>query len=176
MSNSTERKADTAAQTHGAAGAGMDDKTLTALQGSIKKWEQIVNGDGFDNGADNCPLCVMFNYVEADEPEWALDGCFGCPVAEHVQESGCMRTPYEEWAEYTYHHKVTLEAGVMVRKVVDEESKRLAQCELDFLRALLPSTSPHQASADAAPCATCNDDPEICSTVPGLRHCEKAQR
>jgi len=26
------------------------------------------------------------------------------------------------------------------------------------------------------PCATCNDDPAVCATVPGLRHCEKAMR
>ena len=26
------------------------------------------------------------------------------------------------------------------------------------------------------PCQTCNDDPEVCSTVPGLRHCEAANR
>lgn len=29
---------------------------------------------------------------------------------------------------------------------------------------------------NGAPCATCNDDPAVCATVPGLRHCEKAQR
>ena len=27
-----------------------------------------------------------------------------------------------------------------------------------------------------APCETCNDDPAVCADVPGLRHCEKAQR
>ena len=26
------------------------------------------------------------------------------------------------------------------------------------------------------PCATCNGDPEVCATVPGLRHCEAANR
>jgi hypothetical protein len=26
------------------------------------------------------------------------------------------------------------------------------------------------------PCATCNDDPNVCASVPGLRHCEAAQR
>lgn len=30
--------------------------------------------------------------------------------------------------------------------------------------------------AGAAPCATCNDDPAVCATVPGLRHCEAAMR
>lgn len=27
-----------------------------------------------------------------------------------------------------------------------------------------------------APCETCGDDPVACSSVPGLRHCEKANR
>lgn len=26
------------------------------------------------------------------------------------------------------------------------------------------------------PCQTCNDVPEVCASVPGLRHCEKANR
>lgn len=26
------------------------------------------------------------------------------------------------------------------------------------------------------PCETCNDDPEVCASVPSLRHCEKATR
>lgn len=26
------------------------------------------------------------------------------------------------------------------------------------------------------PCETCNDDPAVCATVPGLRHCEAAMR
>lgn len=41
---------------------------------------------------------------------------------------------------------------------------------------------PIQAALDTicpkaeAPCETCNDDPKVCATVPGLRHCEAAQR
>lgn len=36
-----------------------------------------------------------------------------------------------------------------------------------------PSPQPESA---AKPCLTCNDDPAVCATVPGLRHCEKAMR
>lgn len=32
------------------------------------------------------------------------------------------------------------------------------------------------AVGEAAPCATCQDDPEVCASVAGLRHCEKANR
>ena len=38
----------------------MNRKTLTALKGSIKKWEKIVAGTGSDNGYQNCPLCALF--------------------------------------------------------------------------------------------------------------------
>jgi hypothetical protein len=47
----------------------MDEKTLEALKGSIRKWEAIVDGTGEDDGADNCPLCHMFArpFLEADD-------------------------------------------------------------------------------------------------------------
>lgn len=32
------------------------------------------------------------------------------------------------------------------------------------------------AECPERPCATCDDKPEVCATVPGLRHCEKATR
>ena len=33
-----------------------------------------------------------------------------------------------------------------------------------------------RATAPLPECVTCNDDPAVCATVPGLRHCEKANR
>lgn len=123
----------------------MDESTLIALQGSIKKWETIVSGDAIDMGSDNCPLCQKFMALEAVEPDWATDGCFGCPVAEKVGMSLCSRTPYEKWADYVWTHR---EDGAGVRsdskrewhyQVFDDRSKELAQKEADFLRSLLPS-------------------------------------
>lgn len=32
---------------------------------------------------------------------------------------------------------------------------------------------PHNAESE---CQTCKGDPEVCASVPGLRHCEKANR
>lgn len=35
---------------------------------------------------------------------------------------------------------------------------------------------PSETGITEKPCETCNDDPEVCATVPGLRHCEAAMR
>jgi hypothetical protein len=89
----------------------MDDRTLEALRGSIKKWEKIVEGTGEDAGTDNCPLCHLF--YNDDEIM-----CKGCPVAEAVDFPGCVSTPY-----MLYY---------------DNPTKENAQRELDFLISLLP--------------------------------------
>lgn len=116
----------------------MDEKTLTALQGSIKKWEAIVAGTGYDDGADNCSLCILFIDNGAPEPEWAQDGCLGCPVALAVGTNGCSKTPYTKWSGYQSGNG---RFNGNTRIVFDERSKELAQSELDFLRSLLPSAA-----------------------------------
>ena len=116
----------------------MNEKTLTALQGSIKKWEDIVNGTGADEGCDNCPLCLEFMDGIANDPEWAQDGCAGCPVAQSVGDSSCSRTPYAKWASYGYNYGENRGLKTPRMKVFDDKSKELAQAELDFLRSLLP--------------------------------------
>lgn len=113
----------------------MDDKTLTALQRSIQKWEAIVAGTGVDDGVDNCALCQAFSDDYRNEPGWAVDGCFGCPVAEKVGAANCMGTPYDAWAA---HGRTSAEYKRHPYKVEDEKGKQLAQAELDFLRSLVP--------------------------------------
>ncbi len=94
----------------------MDKDTLEALKGSIKKWEGIVKGTVSEQGADNCPLCKMF------------EECEECPVQEHTGQDHCDDTPY-----YNAHT-----ATNQNRYAVTEEAKRLAQLEVDFLESLLP--------------------------------------
>jgi len=36
------------------------DEQLTALDGSIEKWRNIVEGTGTDLADDNCPLCHLY--------------------------------------------------------------------------------------------------------------------
>lgn len=97
-----------------------------ALEGSIRKWEKIVNGTGADDGWHNCPLCDKHN-----QPGVYCDGCI-------VQENrtsplkGCSGTPYAQWD--AHHHKA--HHGRMPKRVECRECKRLAQDELDFLISL----------------------------------------
>ncbi|KKK77396.1 hypothetical protein LCGC14_2854060 [marine sediment metagenome] len=70
-----------------------------ALQLSIRKWEFIVDaGAKFpDDGGLTCALCEL--YAE-------IPNCMGCPVAEFVEQPGCIGTPYGN-----YMRGYTLEAA-----------------------------------------------------------------
>lgn len=90
----------------------MNKRTLKALQGSIRKWQGVVDGRVKDKGPSNCPLCEVFFYHH----------CRGCPVAEHTGFSDCYDTPYDEWCEAS----------------TPAEERRAARHELAFLKSLLP--------------------------------------
>lgn len=93
---------------------GMKPETLTALQGSIKKWEAIVDGTGKDQGGQNCPLCQRFETTVCK----TLQG-EECPVRIRTGLISCAGSPY---ASYEPHKPET------------------AQAELDFLVSLLPDS------------------------------------
>ena len=95
----------------------MTEKTLTALKGSIKKWEKIVAGTGTDEGWSNCPLCQLFY----GEPR----NCNGCPVKEKTHLSACVCTPYTKFATARQRKDVS-------------GSRKYAKEELKFLKSLLP--------------------------------------
>ena len=96
----------------------MNKQTLTALRGSIRKWEKIVAGTGRDDGMNDCPLCAIF---------WEKF-CKGCPVSKAAKNTGCEGTPYQDWRHGTDSE----------RRADTPKRKRLAQAELDFLKSLLP--------------------------------------
>ncbi len=95
----------------------MPERTLTALRGSIKKWEGIVAGTIEDKGPDNCPLCQLF--IDNDE-------CAGCPVAAFTGEDGCGDTPYEDYS-------------AAQSRGDSNRIARAAQAEVAFLKSLLPT-------------------------------------
>jgi hypothetical protein len=96
----------------------MDDETLTALRGSIAKWEGIVAGTDVDRGASNCPLCQLFR------PQGAYNSpCRGCPVYQDTGLKGCEGTPYDHYNSD------------------GEGAKALAQAEVDYLKSLLPENA-----------------------------------
>lgn len=103
----------------------MDEKTLTALKGSIKKWEDIVAGHGADLGPTNCPLCIEFYGNEFGKD------CSGCPVYEHTGKIHCGGTPYSDF----YAGPIPISGHSPEDR---EELTQQAQAELDFLRSLLP--------------------------------------
>lgn len=105
----------------------MDFETLTALKGSILKWEKIVAGTGFDRGEDNCPLCELFPY------------CTDCPVALHTGKVGCCGTAYADWLCHTYVAHANDVSYFRPHKGFEKEAQEIAQAMLDFLRSLLPS-------------------------------------
>ncbi len=110
----------------------MDAQTLEALNGSIEKWEKIVSGTGADAGADNCPLCNLFNTEDSDPM------CAGCPVMERTGKQGCDDTPYQEWRKS--HPR-----GVkMPYHAITSAEISAAKSELEFLRSLLPVSSAYR--------------------------------
>lgn len=109
----------------------MDERTLSALKGSIDKWRGIEAGELEDNGIDNCPLCGLF-----------YDGwCEGCPVSERTGLTVCEGSPYMQWADATYDDDIA--------RADTPKLKALARAEREFLESLLPrattdvSVSPH---------------------------------
>jgi hypothetical protein len=82
---------------------------------SIHKWRDVVYGRGYEDGADNCALCIVYC------------GCDECPVCEEVGRSMCLGTPY---SEITNHYDDEHD-GHFVRSC--EECLRLAKKELLFL-------------------------------------------
>lgn len=95
------------------------EDTLSALEGSVEKWQRIYDGRASNGGPDDCPLCQMFLTpfqfcLSLDE---RAKQCLHCPVALSVGETNCRNTPYQ-----TYWHNPT---------------KHNAGCELLFLQNLL---------------------------------------
>lgn len=119
----------------------MDAETLEALRGSIAKWEGIVAGTMKDECSSNCPLCQKFNFSE-NPGMLRKDSCRGCPVMARTGHQFCDDSPYERYADMAE----AIEDGD--EDYSEEEMRRVAQEELDFLKSLLP---PVTALKDLAP-------------------------
>lgn len=110
----------------------MDARTLKALEGSIEKWAAIAAGTDSNQGPYNCPLCMMFNECMIDEDYAGKPQCDGCPVKESTGQAGCQGTPYQRYEE----------AEDFDSNMDEDDMKKLAQEELDFLKSLLPRQTP----------------------------------
>jgi hypothetical protein len=103
----------------------MDERTLTALRGSIAKWEGIVAGTAKNEGAGNCPLCQLFLV-----PAPLGSECVGCPVRDRSGASNCFNTPYMNF--------------VWTWPLYSEKKHEHAKRELEFLTSLLPEDHPSE--------------------------------
>jgi hypothetical protein len=120
----------------------MDERTLTALQASIKHWEENVAAEVVGDvklGPSDCALCRLFwNKLHAPiMPENDGDAicvrCDGCPVLAATGQHGCNGSPYGD-----------AEDAFMEWDDVEQEDSlarfhEAAQAELDFLKSLLPA-------------------------------------
>ena len=100
----------------------MDTKTTEALEGSIKKWEKIVQGNEEDDGIANCPLCTLFH----------AGACKKCPVQLTTKAFGCGASPHEKWMK----HQEEVHWLLPKRRAACRECQDLAQQEVDFLKSL----------------------------------------
>lgn len=95
----------------------MKEKSREALERSIKKWENIVSGEGVDKGIENCALCQL---------HLTASGCGLCPLPKN-----CLDTPYDDWVNHfkTQHPRYKGE-----RRVICHACILLAEKELDYLK------------------------------------------
>jgi hypothetical protein len=103
---------------------GLETVALKALQGSVAKWQAIVNGAGHDDGPLNEPLCRAFLKD--------TDDCTGCPVKKRTGRDSCDGTPYEAWTV----------------AITAEDMAKVAHVQLAFLQSLQPQR--HTSVANVA--------------------------
>lgn len=109
----------------------MDAYTLSALRGSIRKWEKIVAGTEGDAGWKNCPLCLRFG------KDCCLDGEL-CPVFAATNIHFCDDTPYDDWLDHVADkHNFNLVPFMAECPACTA----LAQAEADFLKGLTPGAA-----------------------------------
>ena len=108
----------------------MNKKTREALEGSIRKWEEILASRKKEGGISDCPLCPQFRGPSG------IWHCDGCPVRAASGKAFCEGTPYEDWS---HHQKCRRRDGNRnAYRATDKRSRELAEAELDFLKSLRP--------------------------------------
>lgn len=111
----------------------MPKKTLSALRKSIQHWEKNTKSERSGDlsfGPDECALCKLFYDYSCD----------GCPVSAATGSCSCDDTPY-----YAAHSSFIAwdrcdPSSPDIGQLRDD-FRRDAQCEVDFLKSLLPEAS-----------------------------------
>ena len=114
----------------------MDAETCTALEASIKHWEENVAAESWVDtnvGWESCALCLKF--IEQKE------ACTGCPVQEKTGRIGCWSTPYNDAAEAinNWEDAIKFEGEwAITPEQAKAEWVKAATVELEFLKSLRP--------------------------------------
>ena len=114
----------------------MDDKTLAALEESIKHWREFAQAEkpsDVNINADDCALCHLYLIpYRAD----AKKRCKGCPVDERSGYSCGAGTPYLKASESLDDWLVASDAGYDDGS--EKHFKEVANEMVDFLVSLRP--------------------------------------
>jgi hypothetical protein len=104
----------------------VDQEMLDAIDGSIRKWEDILAGRKEDRGTGNCPLCQNYHVTPG-----FLEPCKNCPVMGDSGAKCCDGTPYKAWKEHhdSFHNDLP-------RTIRCEQCAMLAYKELEYLRGM----------------------------------------
>ena len=106
---------------------------VKALRLSIVKWKGIAGGTQEDRGLHNCPLCKLFNNPSIPKQS----KCHGCPVWVETGQRFCNGTPYQIWDNFFR------DSGLTARRTITEDTLKLAQSEIMFLKSLLEKEKRH---------------------------------
>lgn len=113
----------------------MDRQTREAIEGSVRKWQKIVNClkwkryytdelrrriDDLEQGTGNCPLCKLFYHSSNYDRPY----CAECPIVSKANDYGCQSTPYVEFWRTVLGKNLP-------------EMKKAAKREVKFLKSLL---------------------------------------
>lgn len=108
------------------------EKLKKALEGSIKKWEEIVESpEAMDEGPDNCPLCQLFDLAHDCKTSKEV-----CIIAKAVGDVGCRKTPYQKWIRHQEEAHLYDSLSDWHRITGCKTCLRLAKEELTFLKSL----------------------------------------
>lgn len=101
------------------------DKVLSAIKGSVKKWQDIVDGTKGDLGGDNCDLCQLY----------FANHCDGCPILVKTGES-CVDvgSVYAKWSNHQEFVHDAFKYCIFAVEPDCAECKRLAENMLNFLK------------------------------------------
>lgn len=109
----------------------MDKETLKALEGSIEKWEKIIDKKGEDRGSSNCPLCLLFVGYEEEECVLPDGSRKRCPLEK--KGDGCSNIAYMNWCSHLRDQHSKKPRSVQCKTCVE-----LAKQELKYLKSFLP--------------------------------------